>query len=127
MKLQDHKNPGKQGDAGMGVAIGWFASNGWTVCVPLTDSQEYDLVVENGKGLKTVQVKTSRCLNRAGNPRVELRTKSGMYRKVKCLDMRLDYLFIVTDDAKYLIPRKAIEAQVELILGKRYDRYRVGS
>jgi hypothetical protein len=42
--LTGHKNTKKQGD--VGLAIGWFTSQGHTVCVHLTDSQDYDLVVE---------------------------------------------------------------------------------
>jgi len=46
--LDGHRNTKKQGDAGVGMAIGWCVSVGWTVCVPLTDSQEYDLVIGSG-------------------------------------------------------------------------------
>jgi hypothetical protein len=45
-------NSKKQGYLGLGVAIGWFCQNGYVVNIPLTDSQEYDLVVDNGQGLK---------------------------------------------------------------------------
>jgi hypothetical protein len=36
----DRTNPRKQVDVGLGRAIGWFASNGYTVALPLTDSQD---------------------------------------------------------------------------------------
>lgn len=45
--LRQH-NPKKQGDAGLGVAIGWFTTHGYTMSVPLTDSQDYDLIVDDG-------------------------------------------------------------------------------
>jgi hypothetical protein len=125
MKLSDHKSPGKQGDAGLGVAIGWFAANGYTVCVPLTDSQEYDLVVENGNGFKKVQVKTSRFMSPYGAPRVELRTKCGAYKKVKHLSAELDFLFIVTDATLYLIPMDCVTARTEITLGAKYAQYKV--
>lgn len=127
MRLSDHRSPGKQGDAGLGVAIGWFAANGYTVCVPLTDSQEYDLVVENGKGLKKIQVKTSRCISRSGSPRVELRTKCGAWKKVKHFPDHLDYLFVVTDTNLYLIPVKELSAKTGINLGARYDNYKLAS
>jgi hypothetical protein len=53
------KNSKKQGDVGMGVAIGYFAARGITVCIPLTDSQDYDLVIDLDDVLKKVQVKTT--------------------------------------------------------------------
>ena len=59
-------NTKKQGDIGLGQAIGYFTSLGFTVSVPLTDSQEYDLIVDNGFSLNRVQVK--RCTyKRKGN------------------------------------------------------------
>jgi len=54
-----YKNSKKQGDAGLGVAIGWYATKGTTVCLPLTDSQSYDLIADEDDKLKKVQVKTS--------------------------------------------------------------------
>jgi hypothetical protein len=53
-------NPRKQGDVGLGSAVGWFAANGYTVSLPLTDSQDYDVVVDDGEGLARVQVRTTR-------------------------------------------------------------------
>ena len=43
------KNSKAQGDIGLSQAIAYFAKEGYTVCIPLTDSQDYDLIVENGK------------------------------------------------------------------------------
>lgn len=55
--LEQHNNR-KQGDVGLGMAISWFTSHGYTVCIPLTDSQRYDLVVEMDSELKKIQVET---------------------------------------------------------------------
>ena len=44
--MRKYKNSKKQGDAGLGIAIEYFTTKGYCVCIPLTDSQEYDLVVE---------------------------------------------------------------------------------
>lgn len=46
MKLNEHKNSKKQGDAGLGEAIAYFTRLGYTVQLPLTDSQDYALVVD---------------------------------------------------------------------------------
>ena len=58
--MLNQSNSKKQGDVGLGMSIGWFASQGYTVSLPLTDSQDYDLVVEIEGVLRKVQVKTSK-------------------------------------------------------------------
>lgn len=40
-------NSKKQGDVGMCYAIAYYSRLGWTVSIPITDSQDYDLLVEN--------------------------------------------------------------------------------
>ena len=47
-------DPRRQRDAGLGLAIAWFTAAGWTVSVPLTDSQPYDLVVDDNGVLQRV-------------------------------------------------------------------------
>lgn len=102
------KNTKKQGDAGIGIAVGWFAANGHTVAIPLTDSQDYDLVVDLD-GLKRVQVKTTTYKEPSGNFFVSLTVKGGNRSgkgKIKRFDSsRVDYIFIVTAAGEnYLIP-----------------------
>jgi hypothetical protein len=40
------RNSKKQGDWGLGSAIAWFTAQGYTVALPITDSQHYDLIVD---------------------------------------------------------------------------------
>ena len=106
----------------MGLAIAWFASRGHTVCTPLTDSQPYDLVVDMGEGLQTVQVKTTTCKDKRRNQfAVNLRTMGGNRSgtgKVKKLDKdSLDYLFI--------IPTTELRGTSGITLGPKYEQYRV--
>ncbi len=49
------KNSKKQGDIGLGAAIAYFTFKGFTVSIPLTDSQDYDLVVDDGHKLSRIQ------------------------------------------------------------------------
>ena len=37
-------NSKRQGNIGIGAAIAWFTVHGYTVSIPLTDSQDYDLI-----------------------------------------------------------------------------------
>lgn len=127
--MLNHKNSKKQGDEGLGVAIGWFASKGYTVCVPLTDSQPYDLVVELDDGLKKVQVKTTKYVER--RYRVELRTKggnkSGTGRTKKFNALEADYLFVVTASGrKYFIPAERLRGCSSITLGDSYEEFVLG-
>ena len=33
-------------NAGLGVSIAYFSSNGYVVSIPLNDTQDYDLIIE---------------------------------------------------------------------------------
>lgn len=128
MKLRGHKNSKKQGDVGLGVAIAWFTAEGHTVCVPLTDSQDYDLVIDDGR-LNKVQVKTT-TVHQDGSYVVELRTsggnRSGTGKTKKFDSTQIDILFVVTDDGtKYLIPSSEISSTCRLSLGTKYRKYRL--
>lgn len=127
--LNNYDTQTKQGNAGLGIAIGQFSSNGYTVLIPLTDSQEYDIVVDIGGKLTKIQVKTT--LNKSKYSFiVELRTKGGNKSgtgKTKLIDARnIDYLFIVDlDGNKYLIPSKTINGMSSISLGKKYEQYKL--
>ena len=101
-------NTKTQGDVGLGVAIGYFAKNLQRVSVPLTDNQEYDLVVDFNGSLKKVQVKTTN-YQRNGHWKVQLKTSGGNQSgagKIKKFDgSAVDYLFVYCFDGNsYLIP-----------------------
>ena len=127
--LREQRNSKKQGDVGHGVAIGWFAQNGYTVCVPLTDSQDYDLVVEKDNGLKKVQVKTTYHQSAGGVFMANLRVCGGNRTgsTVKKFDRAFaDLIFIVTEEGvKYLIPTDELTVVNCISLGKDKDRFRV--
>lgn len=101
-------NSKKRGDIGLGAAIFWFAKNGVTVSIPLTDSQDYDLVVDMG-GLKRVQVKTTSNVSKSGSYEVGLRVcggnRSGSGKIKKFNKNKIDLLFVLdANGATYLIP-----------------------
>lgn len=129
--LRNHKNSKQQGDVGLALAIAWFADNGYRVSIPLTDSQDYDLVVEIDAHFYGVQVRTTyykRAPNRGYtvNLRVMGGNRSGT-GKVKYFNPDVvDYLFVVTDTReKYLIPSREITSKVSLTLCEKYEKYRV--
>lgn len=118
-------NSKKQGDTC--YAMAYYAKLGWTVSVPVTDSQDYDLVVDNGTRLFKVQVKTTKSISPSGNYIVSLRTIGGNRSGTgKCKDFSensSDLLFALTDSGDcYSIPKSEISA---VALGERYLPYRV--
>ena len=125
------KNFKKQGDTGLALAIAWFAKNEFTVCLPLTDSQDYDLIVESEGELKRVQVRTTTQIAASGKFMVNLRVlggnRSGTGVVKKSQALKYDVLFVVTDHGdQYLIPKCDIERLSSLLtLNDSTERYRV--
>jgi hypothetical protein len=120
------RNTKKQGDVGMGVAIGYFASQGYTVCIPLTDSQDYDLVVDIDDKLQRVQVKTTTFRKNGpdGGYLASLRVcghrhpKTGVYHAKDFNKKKVDYLFIVTGAGEqYFIPTTETNVRSQITVG----------
>ena len=127
--LKDQKNSRKQGDVGLGAAIAYFTRHGVTTCLPLTDNQDYDLVIDDN-GLKKVQIKTTYATNTSGNYNVSLRTNGGnrSRKTVKLFDNQsIDLLFILTEkNDMYLIPSSHIKAINSIVLCEKYRQYKLG-
>ena len=77
----------EKGNTSLGIAIAYFSSNGYTVSIPLNDTQDYDLIVEKNSILKTVQVKSSGYKNKSNHYQVALKsfgsTKGVTYKTFK--------------------------------------------
>lgn len=121
------KNTKKQGDWGLGVAISYFVTQSYTVSIPLTDSQDYDIVVDINDKLEKVQVKTTTYKSKGGNYYVSLTIKGGnqTFSSIKKFDnLKIDYVFIVTkDNDKYLIPSTSLGNSVTL--NEKYDIFKL--
>ena len=118
----------EKGNTGLGMAIAYFTSNGYTVSIPLNDTQDYDLVIENNGILKMVQVKSTGCKRKNGNFQVALKscggTKGSTYKTV--VETDVDLLFILTGKMEmYLIPKSEIKNRSTLSLCEKYEKYRV--
>jgi hypothetical protein len=123
-------NSKKQGDVGMCYAIAYYSRLGWTVSIPITDSQDYDLLVENtDNNILKVQVKTSRYLTEGGTYQVSLKScggnKSG--QTIKKMDKNyIDLVFVLVDDGScYFIPTEKIESSGSMNLGDKYSEFKV--
>lgn len=115
----------RQGNVGVGVAISHFVKKDWTVCIPLTDSQGYDLIVEKGGMLRRIQIKTSRAVAPSGDYVVAL--KSSHTKKYARLDPNsYDALFVLTNDGReYLIPIDQMENRSSINVPGKYARFEV--
>lgn len=132
LSLANYRNSKKQGDVGLVLAIAWFELNDYPVSIPLTDSQDYDLVIDMNGNLKKVQVRTTYHQKTSGAYEVNLRVvggnRSGTGKQKNFIETDVDYLFVVVENGmKYLIPRTAIDNIRSLNLGNggKYKDYRV--
>lgn len=118
----------EKGNSGLGMAIAYFTTNGYTVSIPLNDTQDYDLVAEKGGELKTVQVKSTGCKTKNGNYQVALKSCGGTKGKTykTLIETRVDYIFILDKDKNmYLIPKIDISNRSTLNLCDKYKEYLV--
>lgn len=125
-------NSKKQGDIGLGHAISYYCKLG-TVCLPLTDSQDYDLIVDIDGKLHKVQVKTSGAQRDNKGYQITLVTKGGNKSgtgKDKPFDCtKVDFLFILTGDGKeYSIPSSKIDSKIQITVGnQKYNEFVVAA
>lgn len=90
MLFETNKDKGR---AGMALAIAYFGANGYTVNIPLNDTQWYDFIVEKDGKFETVQCKAT------GSQNGEIRLKScggtngSVYDNV--LNHNVDWLFCI--------------------------------
>lgn len=114
------------GNAGMAMAIAYFGANGHTVSIPLTDTQDYDLVVDIDGRMNRVQVKATSCVDKYGTYSLALRTYNPGKRTVSktVLDTDIELLFcLCSDGTMYLIPKDDIHNTNALSLRKRKSKY----
>lgn len=102
MQLENNKDKGR---AGLSLAIAYFGSNGYTVSLPINDTQWYDLIVEKNGIFQTVQCKFTASKAKGINLRSSGGTNGSTYDNI--LNHPLDLLFCA-DDEKHLfvIPMK---------------------
>ncbi len=118
----------QKGNSGLGMAIAYFSTNGYTVSIPLNDTQDYDLIVEKESILQTVQVKSTGCIGKGGNYQVALKscggTKGTTYKTI--IETNIDLLFVLNANKEmYLIPKSRINNMSTLSLGDKYKEFKI--
>ena len=122
-------NSKKKGSLAVGEAIAYFSKKNYSVFIPISDCDKYDLVIDEKGTFKKIQCKYSNDKANSGGYIVDLRTFGGYRNKTyhnKYLKDDFNYLFVFcSNDAKYLIPIEKIIKHSQLILGgKSWNEYK---
>ena len=92
-----------KGRAGMALGIAYFGANGYTVNLPLNDTQWYDFVIEKEGKFQTVQCKATGSADNTISLKSKGGTNGGVYDNI--FDHPVDYLFCLDKDMTiYVIP-----------------------
>lgn len=120
----DIKN-NSRGDKGLVIALTYYTKNEYLVSIPLNDSQDYDIVVDNGS-LQKIQIKTTSYKDsKQGYYIVRMRSGNSNKTISQC---GYDKVFIANDVGDlWEIPKKAINHIVsgKLSLTPKYNKYKV--
>lgn len=104
------------GRIGLSMAINYFTLNGYTVSIPMNDTQWYDLIIEKNGRFETVQCKATNTESGAIDFRSTGGTNGGVYDNL-LNHSELDWLFCVNKDLNmWLIPVKEITTGRQLTL-----------
>jgi hypothetical protein len=118
-----------QGNIGLDKAIEYFTSHSIPVCLPLNDTQKYDLVADIDGKLSRVSVKTSRFKQHQSSYYVLLKNCGGSSGKgkIRLFDNKsCEYVFVLTGDDKiYLIPSSEIKSTNAISIGVKYTEFEV--
>ena len=118
----------EKGNSGLVAAIAYYGFKGYTISLPLNDTQDYDLIVDNGEKLLKVQVKATAQRSECGYSIVSVKSCGGTngktYKTIK--DTNVDILFVLTElQEMYEIPFEYITVTSSLGLGPDRQCFRV--
>ncbi len=104
------------GRIGLSMAINYFTIQGYTVSLPINDTQWYDLVIEKDGKFETVQCKATQTENKTIDFRSTGGTNGSVYDNL-LNHSELDWLFCVDKEFNmWLIPIKDITTTKQLTL-----------
>lgn len=118
----------KQGEVGVGQCIAYLLGKGYTVSLPIAESQRYDLIFDDGK-LNKVEVKTTSEKAPSGFYICYIKTCGGNRtgQTIKHFDpTQVDYLFILSEDGiRYLIPTDKIQSRSCITLNDSIKEFKI--
>lgn len=123
MLFETNKDKGR---AGMAMAIAYFGVNGYTVSIPLNDTQDYDLIVDKDGSLSKVSVKATGHKTGQDSYECSLKSCGGTNGKIygNVLNSSADLLFALREDGlMYLIPIKDITTKATINLVSKKSKF----
>jgi len=124
MLFETNKDKGR---AGISAAIAYFGMNGYTVSIPLNDTQDYDLIVDDGKSLKKISCKATGSHAQNGASIVSLRncggTTGGVYGRENEKDN--DFVFVLNEKKEMWLLPQSILTSNSMTLGEKYSKYKI--
>lgn len=121
----------EKGNISLGRAIHYFTQKGYTVLLPLNDAQDYDLAVDNGERLFTIQIKYTTQKASSGFYVAKLYVcghtdaNGKSYKKIPNYN-KIDYYWFSNDiNENWLIPTKDIEHLGTVTLNNTKDKYKL--
>lgn len=116
-----------KGRAGISAAIGYFGMNGYTVSIPLNDTQGYDLIVDDGEKLMKISCKATGSRSKSGASIVSLRncggTNGAVYGREN--EKNNDFVFVLNECGEmWLLPQDILTSN-SMTLGDKYSQYRI--
>lgn len=118
----------QQGNIGIAHAMLYFSKQGYTISVPVNDSQDYDLVVDINNTLHKVQVKTSSQLSSYGVHIVSVKSSGGTNGKVygTVASSSATYLYVLHSNGEsWFIPITPELPKSTINLGDKYLEYKL--
>lgn len=91
-----------KGDLATAYAIATFTELGYQIALPLTESAPYDLIVDTGQEIVRVQVKFSSS-GRVDLRRIHSNSQGYVVKRNEVGDY--DWLYVLTNEAEYLLKR----------------------
>ena len=110
----------EKGRAGLSMAIAYYGCKNFTISLPLNDTQDYDLIIDDGKCLQKIQVKCTGYLRESGCFSVPLRSCGGTKGKVykRATETSIDAIFVLcTNGWMFHIPLNQIKSKNAIAVG----------
>lgn len=104
------------GRIGLSMAINYFTIQGYTVSLPMNDTQWYDLIIEKDGIFETVQCKATKTKDDSIDFRSTGGTKGAVYDSIQNYRDKLTYIFCVNKNMNmWLIPIKDLDSNHQSI------------
>ena len=119
-----------KGNIALGNCIQFATKNHFIVSLPLTDAQDYDIIIDDGHSLLKVQVKYTGVLSDSGNYVVDTRVRGhkdtqGQYYTKDNVEPADIYFITTADNINYFIPYGAIQGKQTFTLNETYEEFLV--